>query len=108
MKKIPRTFAPSTADTPAAILCIAIRATESFKMSAAQAGVEMGRWAWSSDAWDFDHDGYSDLYIANGYISGPDPRDLSSFFWRQVVAKVAAEREPVVRITNRDGTPSTN
>ena len=30
----------------------------------------MGRWAWSSDAWDFDHDGYSDLYVANGYISG--------------------------------------
>jgi len=24
------------------------------------AGVEMGRWAWSSDAWDFDHDGFSD------------------------------------------------
>jgi len=52
-----------------------------------QAGVEMGRWAWSSDTWDFDHDGYPDLYVANGYISGPDPRDLSSFFWRQVVAK---------------------
>ena len=47
----------------------------------------MGRWAWSSDAWDFDHDGYPDLYIANGYISGADARDLASFFWRQVVAK---------------------
>ena len=35
----------------------------------------MGRWAWSSDAWDFDHDGYPDLYIANGYISGPDARE---------------------------------
>jgi Flp pilus assembly protein TadD/peroxiredoxin len=51
------------------------------------AGVEMGRWAWCSDAWDFDHDGYSDLYIANGYISGSDTRDLGSFFWRQVVGK---------------------
>jgi tetratricopeptide (TPR) repeat protein len=56
------------------------------------AGVEMGRWAWSSDAWDFDHDGYSDLYIANGYISGPQTSrladgDISSFFWRQVVGK---------------------
>jgi Flp pilus assembly protein TadD/peroxiredoxin len=56
------------------------------------AGVEMGRWAWSSDAWDFDHDGYSELYIANGYISGPrdsaqEHGDLSSFFWRQVVGK---------------------
>ncbi len=36
-----------------------------------EAGVEMGRWSWSSDFWDFDHDGYADLYVANGYLSGP-------------------------------------
>ena len=52
-----------------------------------QAGVEMGRWSWSSDFWDFDHDGYPDLYVANGYLSGLDRTDLASFFWRQVVAK---------------------
>jgi Flp pilus assembly protein TadD/peroxiredoxin len=52
-----------------------------------QAGVEMGRWSWSSDFLDFDHDGYSDLYVANGYLSGPNRNDLASFFWRQVVAK---------------------
>ncbi len=56
-----------------------------FKNISALAGVEMGRWAWSADSWDFDHDGYCDLYIANGYISGPDRSDLGSFFWRQVV-----------------------
>jgi Tfp pilus assembly protein PilF len=59
-----------------------------FKNVSASTGVEMGRWAWSSDSWDFDHDGYSDLYVANGYISAPRSVaniDLSSFFWRQVV-----------------------
>ena len=58
----------------------------------------MGRWAWSSDAWDFDHDGYSDLYIANGYISGPDTRDVSSFFWRQVVAKSPQDATPSLEL----------
>jgi len=63
-----------------------------FQKVSEKAGVEMGRWAWSSDAWDFDHDGYPDLYVANGYISGPQTfrsadGDISSFFWRQVVGK---------------------
>jgi len=49
-------------------------------------GTQMGRWAWSSDAWDFDHDGFPDLYVANGMISGPNTHDLGSFFWRQVVS----------------------
>ncbi|HET6176142.1 MAG TPA: tetratricopeptide repeat protein [Candidatus Sulfotelmatobacter sp.] len=50
-------------------------------------GVGMGRWAWSSDAFDFDHDGFLDLYIANGMVSGPLRQDLNSFFWRQAVAR---------------------
>jgi Flp pilus assembly protein TadD/peroxiredoxin len=67
------------------------RGSGKFENVSVKAGVEMGRWAWSSDAWDFDHDGYADLYIANGYISGADKRDVASFFWRQVVAKSPAD-----------------
>jgi tetratricopeptide (TPR) repeat protein len=66
----------------------------SFRNIAEQAGAEMGRWAWSSDAWDFDHDGYSDLYVANGYISGSVQPDLASFFWRQVVGNSAQNSAP--------------
>ncbi|HLW85225.1 MAG TPA: tetratricopeptide repeat protein [Candidatus Sulfotelmatobacter sp.] len=57
-----------------------------FEDTTIAAGVGNGRWSWSSDAWDFDHDGFPDLYIANGMISGPSHEDLNSFFWRQVVA----------------------
>lgn len=65
-----------------------------FKNVSAPTGAEIGRWAWSSDTWDFDHDGNPDLYIANGYISGPDSPDLASFFWRQLVAKSPLNSSP--------------
>jgi tetratricopeptide (TPR) repeat protein len=57
-------------------------------------GGGMGRWAWSCDSWDFDHDGHADLYVANGMISGPVREDLNSFFWRQVVANSPNEARP--------------
>ncbi len=62
------------------------RGDGTFQDVTAPSGSGMGRWAWSSDAWDFDHDGFSDLYIANGMVSGPVRENLNSFFWREVVA----------------------
>ena len=40
------------------------------------AGVTMGRWAWSSPFVDIDDDGRLDLFVANGYITGSDTNDL--------------------------------
>ena len=36
----------------------------------AEAGVEMGRWAWSSQWADLNNDGWEDILIANGYLTG--------------------------------------
>ncbi len=65
-----------------------------FDDATTSAEVGMGRWAWSSDAFDFDHDGFPDLYIANGMVSGASRRDLNSFFWRQVVARSPDDARP--------------
>ena len=67
-----------------------------FENVSQQSGTEMGRWSWCSDFWDFDHDGYPDLYVANGYISAPDRSDLASFFWRQVVGKSPDDATPAL------------
>ena len=41
-----------------------------------EAGVEQGRWAWSSGNLDFDNDGFEDLYVANGYVTNSQTQDL--------------------------------
>jgi len=68
--------------------------SNAFQNATETSGAGRGRWSWSSDAFDFDHDGYPDLYIANGMISGPDRNDLNSFFWRQIVSKSPDEPKP--------------
>src|SRR5262249_30049714 len=67
---------------------------KSFDDRTRAAKVDIGRWAWSSDAWDFDHDGFLDLYIVNGMISGTSGDDLNGFFWRQVVANSPNNAKP--------------
>ncbi len=61
-----------------------------FRDATDESGTRLGGWNWGSDSWDFDHDGFPDLYVANGFISGPLKDNLSSFFWRQVVSRSLA------------------
>ncbi|MBB5060690.1 tetratricopeptide (TPR) repeat protein [Granulicella aggregans] len=53
----------------------------------AAAASEKAGWAWSSATWDFDNDGWADLYVANGFVSSLNHYDLQSFFWRQVAQR---------------------
>ncbi|MCI0343082.1 MAG: VCBS repeat-containing protein [Planctomycetales bacterium] len=42
----------------------------------AEAGASNGGWAWSSSALDYDGDGWTDIYVVNGFVTGEDPEDL--------------------------------
>jgi tetratricopeptide (TPR) repeat protein len=60
-----------------------------FEDKSIEAGTAKGGWSWSSSSWDFDNDGYADLYVANGFVSSENRFDLQSFFWRQVAQRSA-------------------
>ena len=66
------------------------RHTGKFEDVTDDSSTRVGGWNWSSGAWDIDNDGYQELYVANGFITGPageGKRDLSSFYWRQIVTR---------------------
>ena len=48
----------------------------SFREVGAEAGVERGRWAWSSLFVDLNNDGWEDAFVANGYMTTEDSGDL--------------------------------
>ena len=49
---------------------------DGFEDVSEDAGVVMGRWAWSSPFVDINNDGWEDMVVANGYITGTGPGDL--------------------------------
>jgi Flp pilus assembly protein TadD/peroxiredoxin len=63
------------------------RGTGRFEDVTDQSFTRVGGWNWSSGAWDIDNDGYQEIYVTNGFISGPRKLDVSSFYWRQIVPR---------------------
>ena len=49
---------------------------KTFRDVASVTGVTMGRWSWGSNFIDINNDGWQDLVVSNGYITGSDPDDL--------------------------------
>ena len=47
-----------------------------FEDASVEAGVTMGRWAWGAEFLDFNNDGWSDIFVPNGYLTNGDSRDL--------------------------------
>jgi len=76
------------------------RGDGTFEETGARENVEMGRWAWSADGFDFDNDGAPEIYIACGMLTNPAEQDAASFFWRQVVANSPPTQSPAPAYEN--------
>jgi tetratricopeptide (TPR) repeat protein len=76
------------------------RGDGAFEETSERERVEMGRWAWSADGFDFDNDGAPEIYVACGMLTNPSERDAASFFWRQVVANSPPRQAPAAAYEN--------
>jgi hypothetical protein len=56
-----------------------------FTPAGPEADVRPAGWAWGGLFHDWNLDGLPDLYVPNGFYSGPSRVDLEGYFWRHVV-----------------------
>ena len=52
------------------------RGEGTFEDSSVAAGITIGRWAWGAIFCELDNDGWPDLFVPNGFVTGTDPDDL--------------------------------
>ena len=53
-------------------------------------------WTWGTSALDFDNDGDSDLFAANGHASGESTKDYCSNFWTHDIYDASSEPDPAL------------
>lgn len=66
-------------------MSLLLREGDRYVESAEAAGVHHGGWAWGALFYDWNLDGYPDLYVPNGFMTAESSVDLETLFWRGVV-----------------------
>ena len=52
------------------------RGDGTFREVSEECGAGIGRWAWGALFTDFENDGWPDIFVPNGFVTGTDPQDL--------------------------------
>jgi len=66
-----------------------------FRQAALSESIARSGWSWGCSAFDFDNDGFPDVYIANGHETKQSVRDYESEFWLHD-AYVGSSKEDLV------------
>jgi hypothetical protein len=51
-------------------------------------------WSWGVSAFDFDSDGHTDVYIANGHVSGESSADYDTHYWTRDIYLGSSKDDP--------------
>lgn len=57
-------------------------------------------WGWGARFFDLQNDGQLDIYAPCGFVTGTQPGDLASFFWRCVIARTSMSAPPEPEYVN--------
>ena len=76
------------------------RGDGTFAETSREVHAAFGRWAWAAGGHDLDNDGEAEIFTTCGMLTNESTEDLSSFFWRQVVAKSPVVRRPSAAYEN--------
>ena len=60
---------------------VRVRGGHRFEQTSLSQSIARSGWSWGCSAFDFDNDGYPDVYIANGHESKQTVRDYETEFW---------------------------
>lgn len=52
-----------------------------FEEASSGGAIRRSGWSWGCSTFDFDNDGFPDVYVANGHETGPSVRDYEREFW---------------------------
>ena len=65
-----------------------------FEERSVSAGVDVGGWSWGAIFGDWNNDGWPDLYVPNGFVTGAGDSELTSLFWRELIKSSPDKSEP--------------
>jgi hypothetical protein len=67
-----------------------------FAVAPFNADLARSGWTWGSVSFDMENDGDTDIYLANGHISGKTVSDYCTEFWRHDIYTGSSENDPAI------------